>query len=328
MSFRSNRRLVSTLFSAWALGAGALALAQSYPTRPVRVVVPNAAGGAFDTITRAFAPQLSAALGQPIVPDNRPAAGGVAGVEYVAKAVPDGYTLLTAGVSQMVLNKHFYAKLPYDPERDFAPIGMIGDLVFALFVHTSMPANNLQELIAYAKANPGKLNYGSAGVGQSFHLAMELLQQRTGAQMTHVPYKGTAPANQDLIAGRIQVMFSPPNAQMLSYVRDGRLRALASVSRKRLPALPEVPTFDEAGIRNLDVAGWSAMFSPAGTPKDVVARLNRELVRVLNLPELAKAYDALSMLPASSTPEQLAEKVSREIAMWGPVVKTLGIQLE
>ena len=317
------------LLAACALGASVAATAQSaYPNKTLRVVVPSAAGGAFDIITRSFAPQMSTLLGQPMVVENRATAGGIGGVDYVAKAAPDGYTLLTAGVSQIVYNKHFYAKLPYDPERDFAPIGMVGDLPFALFVQTSLPIRNLQDFLNYAKANPGKLNYGSAGVGQTFHLAMEMLRVRTGAELTHIPYKGTGPALQDLYGGRLEVMFYPPSGQLINMVREGKLRVVGAVSKKRLPVLPDVPTFEESGIANFDVAGWVAMFAPAHTPREIVARLNRDLVKVLAMPEVMKTYEQLSMVPAQSAPEELGARVSREIAMWGPLVKKLNIALE
>ncbi len=326
---RALRLLASGVVAGAALAAGATALAQSnYPNKAIRVVVPSANGGAFDIITRAFSPQMSAVLGQPMVVENRATAGGIGGVDYVAKAAPDGYTVLTAGVSQIVYNKHFYAKLPYDPERDFAPIGMVGELPFALFAQASLPLHSVQEFIAYAKSNPGKLNYGSAGVGQTFHLAMEMLRARTGAELTHIPYKGTGPALQDLYGGRLEVMFYPASGQLLGYVKEGKLRVIGAVSRKRLPNLPNVPTFEESGITNFDVTGWVAMFAPANTPRDIVVRLNRELVKVLAMPEVMKTYEQLSMVPAPSAPEELGARVSREITMWGPLVKKLNIALE
>jgi tripartite-type tricarboxylate transporter receptor subunit TctC len=321
--------LAGYMLAAAALATGTAALAQTtYPTKAIRVVVPSASGGAFDIITRAFSPQMAAALGQPMVVENRATAGGIGGVDYVAKAAPDGYTLLTAGVSQIVYNKHFYAKLPYDPERDFAPIGMVGELPFALFVQSSLPFRTVQEFIAYAKSNPGKLNYGSAGVGQTFHLAMEMLRARTGAELTHIPYKGTGPALQDLYGGRLEVMFYTPSGQLLAQVREGKLRVIGAVSKKRLPILPDVPTFEESGVTNFEVTGWVGMFAPANAPREIVARLNRDLVRVLGMPEVMKTYEQLSMVPAQSAPEELGTRVSREIAMWGPLVKKLNIVLE
>ena len=319
---------IALAFSTGLLFTGAGSLAQSYPAKAVRVVVPSATGGAFDLITRGFSPQLTAALGQPVVVENRATAGGIGGVDYVAKAAGDGYTLLTAGVSQIVYNKHFYAKLPYDPERDFAPIGMIGELPFALFVQSGLSFRDVKEFIAYAKANPGKLNYGSAGVGQTFHLAMEMLRARTGADLTHIPYKGTGPALQDLYGGRLEVMFYPASSQLLGYVKEGKLRVIGTVSKKRLPHLPDVPTFEESGVANFDVTGWVAMFAPASTPREIVARLNRELNRVLGMPDVARTYEQLSMTPSQSSPEELGARVGREITMWGPLVKKLNIQLE
>ena len=318
-----------SILAAAAIVAGAQAFAQANdPAKAIRVVVPSANGGAFDIITRAFSPQMSAVLGQPMVVENRATAGGIGGVDYVAKAAPDGYTLLTAGVSQIVYNKHFYPKLPYDPEHDFAPVGMVGELPFALFAQSTLPFRSVQEFISYAKANPGKLNYGSAGVGQTFHLAMEMLRARTGADLTHIPYKGTGPALQDLYGGRLEVMFYPPSGQLLGYVKEGKLRVIGAVSKKRLPNLPNVPTFEESGVTNFDVAGWVAMFAPANTPRDVVARLNRELLKVLGMPDVVKTYEQLSMVPAPSAPEELGARVSREISMWGPLVKKLNIALE
>ena len=271
---------------------------------------------------------MSAALGQPIVVDNRAAAAGIVGMEAIAKAPPDGYTLGTAGVSQLTMHPHIYPKLPYDPQRDFAPVGMMVSLPLALWATPSVPAKTLQDLIAYSKANPGKLNYGSAGIGHSFHLAGELLAERTGAVMTHVPYKGTAPALQDLVADRIQLMFYPPTGPVLNQMRDGRLRAIATASDKRFPTLPEVPTFDEAGVRDFDVAGWASLVAPGGTPKDIVMRLNLELGKAVSAPETGKIYDSMGFVQVTSSPEQLAQKIARETKMWGSVIKRLGIKPE
>jgi len=314
-------------------GLGALVFAtsafpQPYPSRPIRWIVPTAAGGAYDVVARAVATQMAANLGQPIVVDNRAAAAGIVGMEAIARAAPDGYTIGTTGVSQLTMHPSIYAKLPYDTRRDFAPITMLVSLPLALWVHTSVPANSMAEFITYVKANPGKLNYGSAGIGHSFHLATELLSQRAGISMVHVPYKGTSPAIQDLLAGRIQLMFYPPTGPMISHIKDGRLRAIATASEKRLAALPDVPTFEEAGVREFDVAGWAALSAPAGTPREIVSRLNREAVKAVMSPEAVKIYEKMGFVQATSTPEELAGRIDREIAMWGALIRTLGIKAE
>ena len=236
-------------------------------------------------------------------------------------------TLLTAGNSQLVFNTFFYARLPYDPQRDFAPVSLIAKIPPALFVHQTVPARSLQELIAYARANPGRLNYGSAGIGHSTHLSMELLKQRTGADLVHVPYKGLNPGLQDLIAGRIDVMLYSPTEQVMSQVKAGKLRALALASDRRLSTAPDLPTFEEAGLA-LDLAIWMAISAPAGTPGDIVARLNREVVRAAGLPELSRVYESNSLLPATSSPAEVQQLIGREIALWAPIVKSLGIKPE
>jgi len=322
------KKAAPALAGACAFAAGALALAQTYPAKPIRWIVPTAASGAYDVAARTLATPMAAALGQPFLVDNRAAAAGIVGMEVIAKAPPDGYTVGTAGVSQLTMHPHIYPKLPYEVKRDFAPVGMMVSLPLALWVTPSAHANSLQELLSYAKANPGRLNYGSAGIGHSFHLATELLAERTGAAMTHVPYKGTAPALQDLIADRIQVMFYPPTPPMVAQIKEGRLRALATAADKRLPGLPDVPTFQEAGVPDFDVAGWASLVAPAGTPREVVHRLNQELTRAVLLPETAKVYEKMGFLQATSTPEELARKIDRETRMWAGVIKRLGIKPE
>jgi tripartite-type tricarboxylate transporter receptor subunit TctC len=304
------------------------ALAQNYPSKPIRWIVPTAAGGAYDVVARTLSAQMSASLGQAIVVDNRAAAAGIVGMEAIARAAPDGHTVGTAGVSQLTMHPHIYPKLPYEPRRDFAPIGMMVSLPLALWVGTTVSAKSLKELIAYAKAHPGKLNYGSAGIGHSFHLATELLGERTGAAMTHVPYKGTTPGLQDLVAGRIDVMFYPPTGPVLNQMKDGRLRPLATASEKRFPTLPDVPTFEEAGVRDFDVAGWASLAAAAATPKEIVARLNQELIRAVTSQESAKVYEKMGFIPVTSTAAELAQKIERETRMWGSVIKRLGIKPE
>jgi tripartite-type tricarboxylate transporter receptor subunit TctC len=304
------------------------AQAQSYPSKPIRWIVTSTPGGAFDLISRALSAPMSSGLGQSMVIDNRPGAGGILGLEFVARSPADGYTVVTGGISQLVLEQFFHDKLPYDTLKDFAPVSQIGDLAFALHAHQSLPVRSLRELIDYSKANPGKVFYGSAGIGHSFHLATEMLKQRTGADLTHVPYKGTSPGLKDLFVGRIQIMFYPASSQILAQIKAGVLRPLASASRRRLPELPDVPTFDEAGIENFSVATWTGLLAPAGTPRDVITRLNTELVRAAETPAAKKGYEAISMLHNTSTPEEFAQLIRRDMAMWGPVIKSLGIRPE
>ncbi|OGA02076.1 MAG: hypothetical protein A3H35_06155 [Betaproteobacteria bacterium RIFCSPLOWO2_02_FULL_62_17] len=313
------------LLGSLSIAGAQFAQAQSYPSKPVRIIVPTAPGGSFDIIARSLAQPMSVSLGQPVIVENRPATGGIIGVEALTKAAPDGYTLLSAGNSHFVFNTFFYAKLPYDPRRDFAAISLLAKIPTALFVHETVQAKSLQEFIAYAKANPGKLNYGSAGVGHSTNLSMELIKQRTGANLVHVPYKGLNLGMQDLIAGRIDAMLYSPTAQVMSQVKTGKLRALALASDRRLRTVPDIPTFTEAGLP-LDLAIWMAMSAPAGTPRDIVARLNTEVVRAIGLPELTKVYDANSLVPASSTPEQVGQMIEKEIEQWTPIIKALGIK--
>ena len=300
------------------------AAAQGYPSKPIRWIVTSTPGGAFDLISRALSQPMSQGLGQSLVIDNRPGAGGIVGLEFVARSPADGYTVVTGGISQLVLEQFFHDKLPYDTVKDFAPVSQIGDLAFALHAHKTLPVRNLKELIDYSKANPGKVFYGSAGIGHSFHLATEMLKQRTGADLTHIPYKGTSPGLKDLFVGRIQIMFYPPSAQIISQIKAGELRPIASASRRRLPELPDVPTFEEAGVANFSVATWTGLLAPAGTPRDVVARLNAELVKAAETPAAKKGYEAISMVPNTSTPEEFAQLIRRDIAMWGPLIKSLG----
>lgn len=318
---------LAALACAAMLAAAPLARAQSYPVKPVRFLVPSAPGGSFDLLTRAIAQPLQASLGQAAIVENRPATGGIIAVEALARAAPDGYTLLTAGNSHFVFNTFFYAKLPYDPRRDFAPITLVAKIPTAMFIHESVPAKTLQDFVAYAKANPGRLNYGSAGIGHSTNLSMELIKQRTGADLVHVPYKGLPLGMQDLVAGRIQAMLYSPTDQVMSQVRAGKLRVLALASDRRLRTVPEIPTFAEAGLP-LDLAIWMSMSAPAGTPRDIVARLNREVTQIVGLPELGKIYDANSLVPATSSPEQVGQMIDREIETWTPIIKSLGIKPE
>ena len=304
--------------------------AQSYPVKPIRWIIPSAPGGAFDLLSRALTPQFSAGLGQSLIVENRPAVSGIAAMEYTAKTTPDGYTILTAGNPQIVFNKFVYKKLPYDPQKDFSPISQIADLPFALWIHTDVPAKTFGELLVFAKSNPRILNYGSAGAGQAFHLAMELLKRKTGLEIVHVPYKGNGPALQDFLAGRVQAMFYPATGQMLAQMNQGKIRALAAATDKRLDALPNVATFTELGIPDVDrdIVGWVGAFAPAGTPPAVVARLNRDLIHAANSPDMHKIYDSMSVVKVTSSSELFAQKIDRETRSWGPLIGQLNIELD
>jgi tripartite-type tricarboxylate transporter receptor subunit TctC len=308
------------------LSAGAFA--QSYPAKPIRWIIPFAPGGGLDSLTRVAAPVLSNQIGQPVVPENRASASGVVGADLTAKSPPDGYTILTAGNDILVFGKLVNKRLPYDPEKDFAPVIIVANAPIVLYVHESIPANTVKEFIAYAKKNPGRISYGSAGIGHPFHLAMEMLEERAGLFMVHIPYKGTAQVQQDFAGGRIHAMFSASSPGMVSMVKTGKAKALATATRERMATWPGVPTLDESGIKNFEAGGWFAVVAPAGTPKDVVSRLNRELATVLKGPEMAKLYASFSFLPGGGTPEDLGQRISREIRTWGPLVQSLKIETE
>jgi tripartite-type tricarboxylate transporter receptor subunit TctC len=309
------------------LGAASSAAAQGYPNKPIRWLT-GAAGGGLDIFTRAFAAPLSKALGQPVITENMPAAGGIIAAETVAKAPPDGYTLLTTGSADLYYNSMISLAAKHDGERDFAPVSGLFRSPLVLFVHASVPASSVQEFIAVAKAHPGKLNYGASGRNHPFGLFMELLKQRTGTDIVFVSYKGTAQILLDLSAGRLESAVYPAASQLVSQVESGKLRALAAATRERLPWLKDVPTFAEAGLKDLDLSPTVAAFTSAGTPREIVQRLNGEIVRAAGTPELEALYRKFAALRATGTPEELREQQRREHAMWGPLIKQLGIKPE
>jgi len=291
-------------------------------------IVAFTAGGPNDVLTRAIAPQLAASLGQPVIVENRAASAGIAGTEAAAKAAPDGYTLLTTTSGMFLFQKYLYRKLPYDPERDFAPVSQIASTMVGMFVHQSVPVRSVKELIAYAKANPGKLNYASAGVGQSFHLAMERFTDLTGTKMVHVPYKGAAQFIPDFLAGRIDLIIYPAIDQLITQVKAGKLRALATATDQRIAALPDVPTFAEAGMPEFTVPSWIAVVVPAATPKDIVERLSHEIGVAVASPEVSKVYAQINMIPSTSSPEQFSRFIQSEVGKWSGWVKSLGITVD
>jgi tripartite-type tricarboxylate transporter receptor subunit TctC len=304
--------------------AAAGALAQVYPSKSIRIVVGFPPGGGNDIIARMVGAKMQESWGQPVVIDNKPGANSIIASEFVAKSAPDGYTLLVNATGGMSVNPVLYAKLPYDPLRDFVPISMVGSFPLVLVVNPAVPANSVSELIAYAKANPGKLNY-SAG-STAFQVASEMFKQMTGTDIKHIPYKGSVQSISAVMAGDVQmtIVDSPP---LVPQLKSGRVRALAVTTAKRAAALPDLPTIAES-VPGYEMALWIGVFAPAGTPQDVSAKLNAEVVRIVNLPDIREKLDGMGVEPLGNTSEQVAEWIRREIAKFGPVVKAADIKAE
>ncbi|HET7199615.1 MAG TPA: tripartite tricarboxylate transporter substrate binding protein [Burkholderiales bacterium] len=308
------------------LCAGAAAQTPAYPTKPVRFIVPSAAGGGTDIIARAISLRLGEVLGQQFVVDNRPGAGQMIGIELAARSPADGYTILMAA-STLAINPIMYKKVPYDPLRDFAPITQAASLPNVLVVHPSLAVKSLAELIAYAKQHPGQLNFASAGIGTSPQMSVELLKSMAGIDMVHVPYKGTAPGVVDLLAGQVLVM-APNVLTALPHIKSGKLRALAVTSAKRSVALPDIPTVAESGLAGYDSTQWYGVLAPAGTPRPVVARLHDEIVRALRDPDVMKRLAADGAEPVGSTPEDFAAFIRSESEKWAKVAAAAHIRAE
>ena len=320
----SRRRLaLAGLALAAAAAVPFAAQAQAYPTKPVTVVVPFAAGGTTDILARVIGQALNKELGQPVVVDNRAGAGGNIGAALAAKAPADGYTLFMGTVGTHAINQSLYKKLPFDPIKDFQPLTRVAMVPNLLVANPTKPYKTVKELVAYAKAHPGKVNFGSSGSGSSIHLSGELFNALAGVQMVHVPYKGSAPAVTDLLGGQIDIMFdNMPSA--IQHVRSGKLRPIAVTTAKRSPELPDVPTIAEAGVPGYEATSWFGMFAPANTPAPVVAKLNTALVKVLADPEVKKKLAEQGAEPYSEKPEQFAEFIRKETAKWSKVVKDSG----
>jgi len=300
-------------------------LAQPYPYKPIRMMVGFAPGGGVDVSARAVAQPLSQALGQSVIVENRPGAAGNIAAGYVAKATPDGYTLLMS--NSTIASPTLFKSLPFDIRKDLDPVGLIAIGPSVLVVHPSIPARNVKELIAFAKSQPKKLIYGSGGIGNVTHLEMEIMNSMVGAQMTHVPYKGTAPAIVGLVSGEVQLIFSSvPSA--LGQIRAGKIRALGVSTMKRSGVLPDVPTIHEAGVPGYDAASWYAVFAPAGAPKNVVARLGKEIVSIMAVPDMRERFANDGFEPAGTGPAELAKFLRAELAKWTKAVEMAGIQPE
>lgn len=303
------------------------AFGQAYPSKPIRMVVPFAAGaGSNDIMARLIAQKLSESFGQQVVVDNRPGASGIIGCDIVAKAQPDGYTVLMMSLT-FAVNPSLFRKLPFDSERDFAPVTLVASAPLMLVVHPSVPAKSVAELIAYARANPDKLNFGSGGPGSTPHLAGEMFKMMAGIRIAHIPYKGGAPALADLVGGQIQLMLENIPGT-LPFAKAGKLRALAVTDTKRSPVVPDLPTLDEAGLKGYELVGWNGLFLPKGTAKPVVTKLYSETRQALMLPDVKERLVQMGAEGVGDTPEQFAVFIRAEIAKWAKVVQAAGIRVE
>lgn len=315
------------LLTAIALAFAGSVQAQAWPSKPIRYIVIFAPGGTTDILARLIAPKLSEALGQPVVVENRPGAGGNNGAEMIARAAPDGYTIGSGTVSSHAINATLYSKLPYDPAKDFSPIAMLATLPNMLVVHPSLGVNNVAELIVLLKANPNKYSFGSAGNGTSQHMSGEMFKTLTGTSMQHIPYKGSGPMIPDLLAGTIAMSFEnittayPP-------VKQGRLKALAVTTQKRSFVAPDVPTMQEAGLAGYDITSWQALFAPAGVPKEIIARLHAETMKALKAPDVAKRIEDLGLDAGTLTPDELGALIRSDIPRLGKVVRDSGAKVD
>lgn len=318
--------MLRALLATIALITAGFVSAQTYPTRQVRIVVPFPPGGTSDILARTIGARLSTPLGQPVVIENRPGAGGNIAADHVAKSAPDGYTLIM-GTSSLAISQSLYKKLTYDLVQDFAPITQAVNYTNLLVVHPSAGVKSVDELLKLARAKPGSLSYGTAGNGTPPHMTGELFKAYTSVNIVHIPYKGGAPAIADLIAGQIPMMFDnvPP---LLPHVRAGKIQALAVTSFARIAVLPDVPTLHELGLKDFDAVGWNGLLAPAGTPRDIVARLNTEVVRVLRIPEVRDQLTSQGADIVGNSPEQFAAWIRAEVKKWAEVVKVSGAKID
>jgi tripartite-type tricarboxylate transporter receptor subunit TctC len=316
-------RLAAVALVSWA----GFAAAQQYPVKPVRMVIPYPPGGGSDTIGRPLAQKMAEGLGQQVVVENRGGANGNIGMEAVARSAPDGYTLVFALSAQLAINPGLYQKLPYDPLKDYTPITLLGEGGYILVVHPSLPARSLKELLALARARPGQIAYSSSGNGSGGHLAIELMNSMAGIRMLHVPYKGGGPALMDLIAGQVQVLFATQLASW-PHIQSGRIRALATSMAKRPASVPDLPTVSEAGLPGYDSGVWYGVLAPAGTPRDIVMRINGEVVRALKQPDYRSLLVNNTIEPIGSPPERLSQYIKSELAKWAKVIKSANVRID
>ncbi len=320
------KQVVCAALGVAAIAGGAHAQQSTYPNKPVRFILPFPAGGPTDILGRIIGQKLAAQLGQPVVPENRPGAGGNVGTEYASKQAADGYTIVL-GSPSLSISPSLYKKLAYDPIRDFAPISMVAQIPNVLLVHPSVPAKTLKELVQLAKANPGKLNFGSGGLGTSNHLGSELFKSLAGLNIVHVPYKGSNEAMVGMMGGHVDmvVIGVPPT---LPHIKAGRVKPLAVLAAERMPYLPDVPTARQAGIANYEVTTWYVLAVPAGTPREIIARLNAEWIKLVEMPDTRERMQAAGFEPMSSTPEQCGEFIKAEIVRWAKVIKDAKLKVE
>ena len=314
-----------TFISVFLFALASLAVAQEYPSRPVRLVVTVPPGGAADFIARLVGGKLSEAMGQPVVVENRGGAGGTIAADVVAKAAPDGYTLLQNSITTHGVGPHLYSKLPYDPVKDFAAVSGLAVLPLIMAVNADLPPKSVQELIVFSKTNA--INFASSGNGGAPHMAAELFKSVTGATLTHVPYKGSGPAVADLVGGRVQIMFDAAPS-LIAHIRSGKLRVLAAASAQRNRLLPDVPTFAELGHAKIAVSLWYGLLAPAGTPRSAISKLNSEVGKILESAEVRERLQAQGAEPMPGTPEAFASFMQDEMAKWAPVVKQAGVKLD
>jgi tripartite-type tricarboxylate transporter receptor subunit TctC len=316
-------RILAVLLAAFATAA----YAQPYPSKPIHFIVPYPAGGPLDTVARLLGQKVSESVHQPVVVENKPGAGGNIGADYVAKAAPDGYTILMGAVATHAINPTLYRNIPYDPVKDFAPVTEVAWTPNVLVVNPSLPVSNVKEFIAYAKAHPGELNFGSGSTGSAGHLAGELFKTMAGVQMVHVPYKGAGPAMQDLIGGQIQLMFDNL-ASSLGQVRAGKVRALAVTTAKRSTLAPELPTIAESGLPGFDISTWFGIFAPGGTPQPVVQRLHDAFVAALHAPDVQATMKKMGAEPVGNTPEEFAAYIRSEARKYAKVIEASGAKVD
>lgn len=324
---RFGRAYALLLGALLSIGCGAAAQAQSYPDRPIRLIAPFPAGGLADMLARAVGDELSKSLGQPVIVENRTGAGGNVGAVAVAKAAPDGYTLMMSSAGILTANQFLYASMPFDPEKDFAPISNVADMPMMVVVNPNVPAKTLQELVALAQAHPGKLNFGSPGIGTTGHLGLALFMHAAKIKLTHVPYRGAAPAMTDLLAGQIDgVVDNPPT--VLPQIQGGRLRALAVAAKQRMALLPDLPTAAEAGVPGYEASSWFGVVAPAGTPPAIVARLHKEIAAALQKPAMRERFAKTGARLIGNSPAEFAQQIKADRKMWGDVIRDANIKAQ
>jgi tripartite-type tricarboxylate transporter receptor subunit TctC len=321
----SGRFWIAIVAIALGLVASPAAAQDKYPSRPIKIIVPTPAGGPVDVAARVVANYLTMSLGQSVIVDNRPGAGNTIGSKEAARADPDGYTLLYSAVSGLILAPMLQKDAGYDPLTSFVPVVAVGSGYLILVVHPSVPAKSVQELVAYAKANPGKVNFSSGGIGVLPHLTGEMFKAAAGIDIVHVPYRGGAPSIQDVVAGNVQMTFESTGV-LLPLVRDGKLRALATPSLKRIPELPDMPTMIESGYPNMVSTSWTGLLAPVGTPAEVIAKLNSQINQGLKSPDLTGMLAKISSTPLGGTPADFTELMKADLARWTPVVKSLNLK--